>query len=289
MSSKPRKQSVSGFYHVCQRGINKFDIFEDDADRAFFTDRMCRYAKEYGIEIHSWVLMSDHFHLLLRSGFKELSAMMRTLGSVYARYFNRRHERSGPLYEGRFYSVCVETEPQLLSTVRYIHRNPVHHEKTALYGNFRWSSYREYVNASPTTCKLEFVLNLFGSVTELVRFHREPHDSERHPDIGTMGPMRDDEARWRANKALDVAGYRIEVSHIGTLPRDLRNKAIVHVKRSVRCSLRQIQRLTSIAYCAIRRAVESMSLEPNAKQVRCSGGILAPYTSVTIEGAEKSD
>lgn len=264
MSSKPRKQSVSGFYHVCQRGINRFDIFEDDADREFFVNRMCRYANEHGIEIHSWALMSDHFHLLLKSGFKELSDMMRTLGSVYARYFNRRHERSGPLYEGRFYSVCIESDPQLLATVRYIHRNPVRHEETALYGSYRWSSYREYTSASPSTCKLDFVLNLFGSVAELMRFHKEERDEERFPDIGTMGPMHDDEARWRANEALDTAGYKIEVSQIGTLSRTLRDEAIACIKRSVHCSLRQIQRLTSIAYCTIRHAVESTDLIPDA-------------------------
>ena len=263
MSSKPRKQSASGFYHVCQRGINQFDIFEDDIDREFFVHRLCRYAKEYGIEIHSWVLMSDHFHLLLKSEFKELSALMRTLGSVYARYFNRRHERSGPLYEGRFYSVCVESDPQLLATVRYIHRNPIHHEENALYGNYRWSSYREYIGASPSTCKLDLVLNLFGSVAELVRFHREARDEERYPDVGTMGPMRDDEARWRANRALITAGYEIKVSQIGTLSHALRDEAIACIKQSVRCSMRQIQRLTSIAYCTIRRVVESMNLAPS--------------------------
>lgn len=255
MATKPRERSMSGFYHVFHRGVSLFDIFEDNEDREFYLERLVQYASETGVEIHAWCLMSNHTHLLLRADRERLSEMMRKLGSVYARFFNRRHGRSGPLFEGRFGSVCVETDAQLLSVVRYIHRNPVHHGGHALMEGYRWSSYNEYASSSPKTCEIDFTLDLFGGVAQLVGFHKEERDRERHLDIGTVGPMSDDEARVRADQALADAGFDINVSKIGSLPRKMRDRAIACVKRVVGCSFRQLQRLTAVAYTAIRNAV----------------------------------
>lgn len=255
MATKPRERSSSGFYHVFQRGVNQFDIFEDDVDRSFYLDRLKKYSAEIGVEVHAWCLMSNHTHLLLKASHESLSALMRIIGSVYAKFFNCRHSRSGPLFEGRFCSVCIESDAQFMSVVRYIHRNPVHHDESALFGTYSWSSYGEYLTASPSLCVLDLALSLFGSIGELARFHRDWDGRERHLDIDTRGRMGDDEARTRANVALKDVGIDVPVSSIGTLRRQLRDKAIKHVKRAVGCSLRQIQRLTSIAYSAIQKAI----------------------------------
>lgn len=255
MASKPREISESGFYHVFHRGVNRFDLFEDDEDREFYLERLARYAAEVGAEIHAWCLMSNHTHLLLRANHKTLSALMRKLGSVYARRFNRRHGRSGPLFEGRFSSVPVKTDAQLLSVVRYIHRNPVHHQEQKLYESYPWSSYGEYIAAAPGLCELGFILNMFGSLEKFVRFHEEERDCERQLDIGTVGRMLDDEARERANQVLAEADYGVTISNVGSLPRQIRDEAIEYVGRVIGCSLRQLQRLTAIAYSAIRSAV----------------------------------
>jgi len=257
MSTKPRERSASGFYHVYQRGVCLFDIFEDDVDRDFYLERLRRYCGEIGVEIHAWCLMSNHTHILLKGSLEALSAMMRKLGSMFARFFNARHKRSGPLFEGRFCSVCVETDEQYMNVMRYIHRNPVHHEEAALCGSYPWSSYGEHVAAAPVTCEVAFALSVFGSVDAFVRFHGERDgDHTRHLDVGTSGPMGDDEARRRADDALAEAGFGVPASHIGTLPHKVRDQAIAAVKSAVGCSLRQLQRLTAIAYSAIRRAVE---------------------------------
>lgn len=257
MATKPRECSESGFYHVFQRGVNQFDIFERNSDRRFFLRRLVRYASEYDVEIHAWCLMSNHTHLLVRAGYNELSALMRKIGSVYARYFNRAHSRSGPLFEGRFGSVCVNTDAQFMGVMRYIHRNPVHHEERTLLGDYPWSSYAEYLSASPGICKLDFAMSLFGGVEEFTRFHEAERDHERYLDIGTTGPMRDAEARWRANRVLEDAGFGVPVSHVGRLPRKRRDMALFRVRRTVGCSLRQLQRLTAVAYSTIRAAVET--------------------------------
>lgn len=255
MATRPRERSESGFYHVFQRGVSLFDIFEDDEDREFYLNRLKRYAAEFDVDIHAWCLMSNHTHLLLKSDFDALSSMMRKLGACYARRFNFRHKRSGPLFEGRFGSKPINTDIQFLSVVRYIHRNPVFHEESAALGDYPWSSYGEYVTAAPQICKLALALELTGSVEQFIRFHEGFDDFERHLDIGMCGRMSDDEARIRADRALANAGFDVSAMHIGLLPQKLRNKAIVHVKKIVGCSLRQLQRLTAIAYSAIRLAV----------------------------------
>ena len=267
MATKPRKQSESGFYHVFQRGVNHFDIFEDDEDRRFFLNRLARYAKELNVEIHAWCLMSNHTHLLLRAGPKELPALMRKIGAVYARKFNMRHGRSGPLFEGRYGSVGIETESQLMTTIRYIHRNPSLHNESVTVTDYPWSSYSEYANASPVLCQLKLGLELFGGVDELIRLHAGQNsfadDCDRHLDIETCGPMGDDEARRRANLVLAEEGLGVTVSQIGALPRDKRNHALACIKRLVGCSLRQIQRLTAIAYSAIRGVIGCESEIPD--------------------------
>lgn len=255
MATKKRECSESGFYHVYQRGVCLFDIFEDDADREFFLKRMTRYFDELGVEIHAWCLMSNHVHLLLKADLEELSAAMRKLESVYVRRFNRRHMRSGPLFEGRFCSVCVKTDEQYMNTMRYIHRNPVRHEAATLCGSYKWTSYGEHVAASPDTCVVKLAMSLFESVENFIRMHGESDvDRERYLDVGTSGPMRDDEARAKADAALKLHGFRVGVTRIGTLPQAVRDRAIACVKRSVGCSLRQLQRLTAIAYSVIRKA-----------------------------------
>jgi len=256
MATKKRELSASGFYHVYQRGVSLFDIFEDDVDREFYLERLQKYCKELDVELHAWCFMSNHTHLLLKASPDALSAVMRKLGSVYARFFNYRHKRSGPLFEGRFCSTPIETDGQYMNVIRYVHRNPVVHEEAALNG-YLWSSYAEHVAATPTTCVVSFALSLFGDVDAFVRFHADREgDKHRYLDVGTSGPMKDDEARRRADEALAESGFSVTASHIGTLPRNLRDRAIATVKKLVGCSLRQLQRLTAIAYSAIRRAVE---------------------------------
>ncbi|MBO4352160.1 MAG: transposase [Eggerthellaceae bacterium] len=259
MATKPRARSESGFYHVFQRGVCLFDIFEDDDDRDYYLAKLTQYAGELGAEIHAWCLMSNHVHLLLRAKHEALSVLMRKLGSVYARHFNARHCRSGPLFEGRFGSVCIETDSQFMAVVRYIHRNPSFHDENVAVENYQWSSYGQYSASVPKTCKTDFALSLFGGIDRFRSFHEPRRDQktlhERMMDIGTSGPMKDDEARCRANAALESAGFSVSVSQIGTLSRDQRDKALAYVRRMIGCSLRQLQRLTALAYSVIRQAV----------------------------------
>ena len=259
---KPRQVSATGFYHVMQRGVNLFDIFENDEDRRRYVGLLQETAAQEEIIVRAWCLMSNHVHLLLQGDISNLSAMMRKLGSRYARYFNIRHGRIGHLFEDRFASVCIESDAQYLTVVRYIHSNPIVHQENARCEEYPWSSYGEYLSGNASVAETDLALDMLGGVEGFVRFHHQDiADGVRHLDIHTLGRLTDDEARGKANAALQDAGFAVNVGLIGRLPRRLRDKALLVVKSVVGCSLRQLQRLTAIAYSAIRSAMIGASAE----------------------------
>ncbi len=107
------------------RGIDKSKIFKDDQDKAKFLERLGQNVLEADCSVYAWVLMDNHVHLLFRSGRQGISAVMRKLLTWYAQYFNRRHRRTGHLFQNRYKSILCEEEAYLLALVRYIHLNPV--------------------------------------------------------------------------------------------------------------------------------------------------------------------
>jgi len=111
--------------HVIVRGIERRDIFLDDNDRTLFVDRFSSLLVETGMECLAWSLLTNHFHLLLRCRQMELSRFMRRLLTGYAVNFNRRHCRSGHLFQNRYKSIICEEETYLLELIRYIHLNPL--------------------------------------------------------------------------------------------------------------------------------------------------------------------
>lgn len=129
--------------HVIQRGNNRQVCFTTEQDYVTYTAWLAAYAKRCRVDIHAWVMMSNHVHLLCtprREG--SLSQMMQSLGRCYVRYFNREYHRSGTLWEGRYRSCLVQENTYLLEVYRYIELNPVRAEMVASPCDYRWSSYQ---------------------------------------------------------------------------------------------------------------------------------------------------
>ncbi len=112
-------------HHVIIRGLERGSIVLDDKDRKLFTDRMGLLAKESGTSIYAFALMTNHAHILLKSGPGGLSTYMRRLLTGYAQYFNRRHKRAGHLFQNRYKSIICEEEAYFDKLVAYIHLNPL--------------------------------------------------------------------------------------------------------------------------------------------------------------------
>lgn len=125
MPRQPRLDSPGLLQHVMARGIEGREIFKDDQDRTSFLDRFATILDETQTQCYAWALIPNHFHLLLRTGPTPLSKVMRRLMTGYAVTFNKRHKRSGHLFQNRYKSIVCEEDPYLLELIRYIHLNPV--------------------------------------------------------------------------------------------------------------------------------------------------------------------
>lgn len=125
MPRKSRIDAPGAIHHVIIRGIGRSLIFRDSQDYRNFISRLARLLNETTTSCYAWALMKNHAHLLLRSGSSPLTSFMRRLLTGYAQQFNRRHNRSGHLFQNRYKSFLCEEDPYLLELVRYIHLNPI--------------------------------------------------------------------------------------------------------------------------------------------------------------------
>lgn len=131
--------------HVSNIGVDGEDIFGLDADRERFIARLDVVVERFDVEVHAIALMSNHFHALLYSPLSDISEAMKDLQGPYARYYNWRTSRKGPLFVPRFWATAVTSDAQLIQTVRYIHRNPIDIAGTELLTTYRWSSLPAYL------------------------------------------------------------------------------------------------------------------------------------------------
>jgi REP element-mobilizing transposase RayT len=125
MPRQARLDVPGALHHIMVRGNNRAKIFSDDQDRTRFLDRLGKTVEEAQCSVYAWVLMDNHIHLLFRSGEKGISAVMRKVLTWYALYHNRRHQRTGHLFENRYKSILCEEDRYLLALIQYIHLNPV--------------------------------------------------------------------------------------------------------------------------------------------------------------------
>jgi len=145
MARLPRL-SVAGYpHHLIQRGNNRQPIFTTDEDRRTLLAMLGQYASENKVAVHAYVLMDNHFHLLVTPASDDaVPRMMQAMGRRYVRYFNDHHGRSGTLWEGRYRSSLIQTDTYLLACMAYLDLNPVRAGMVAHPQDFPWSSYGHY-------------------------------------------------------------------------------------------------------------------------------------------------
>ncbi len=163
--SRPLRIEIEGaFYHVTARGNEKRPIFLVEGDFARFLGSLERIHERYGVLIHSYILMTNHYHLLLETPRGSLSAALHDLNTAYTNYFNRRHDRIGHLFQGRYRGILVDKDNYLLELSRYIHLNPVRAQMVRRPEAYRWSSYSSYLSPRypPEWLRREDVLGQMG-------------------------------------------------------------------------------------------------------------------------------
>jgi putative transposase len=143
MARTPRYSIPGQPHHVIQRGNNRMTIFTAEDDFHFFYDSLRTSSTRFACQIHAYVFMTNHVHLLLTPpDARAMGTMMLSLGRRYAGYFNRRYARTGTLFEGRYRASVIDSDSYLLSCYRYIEENPVRAGLARDPSAYRWSSYR---------------------------------------------------------------------------------------------------------------------------------------------------
>jgi len=171
MPRRPRIDFPDGVYHVTNRGVDRRNIVIDDHDRWNWQDRLAEAAQRFGWRVFAYALLNNHFHLFLRTPEPNLSDGMHDFQGAFAGDFNRRHSRTGHLFQGRFHAVIVEFEPHALVLSRYVHLNSVRAGLATIPDTFQWSSFPAYMNPAraPDWLDWQTVLSDFGGTASQAR------------------------------------------------------------------------------------------------------------------------
>ena len=200
MARPLRIEYPGAIYHITSRGNARLPVFEEDRDRRQFLLILEEVVKRYNWLCHAYCLMENHYHLLVETVDGNLSQGMRHLNGVYTQAFNRRHNRVGHVFQGRFKSVLVEQDSYLLELCRYVVLNPVRAGMVKHPGTYKWSSYR-YTSGlvkAPPFLKVEWILSQFG---------KKPREAQqeyrRFVQAGMRGP-----SPWEELKAQCILGSK---------------------------------------------------------------------------------
>jgi len=170
-----RIEFEGALYHVLSRGNERREIFFGDDDRRRFLDTLGDMAQRFEIEVFAYVLMGNHYHLLLRTARANLSRAMQWLGVTYTNRLNAMHSRSGHLFQGRFKNMLVQNDAYLLQLSYYIHRNPLRAKMVERLADYRWSSYRAYAYGQPPPewLNTELILSQLVNAKDRHKAYRE--------------------------------------------------------------------------------------------------------------------
>src|SRR5258706_13467348 len=241
--SRPLRLEYSGaVWHVTSRGNDRQKIFGDDADREIFISLLGRTVDLFRWRLHAYVLMGNHYHLLVETPEPTLSRGMRQLNGLYTQRFNRRHRRVGHLFQGRFKAILVDKDAHLLELGRYVVLNPVRAALRKSAAAWIWSSYRATagIENAPAWLETRATLESFGSsrsraiekyrafVSEGRRGGYDPWESlEGQIFLGGETFRREAEARLKEMNISD------EVPAAQRRPRKGANVSVDHVIRKV--------------------------------------------------------
>jgi putative transposase len=197
MPRHPRVHAEGLLYHVMARGNAGQKIFLGQSDYQAFIGALRTVRQRYPFSLYAYVLMSNHFHLLLEVHRFPTARILQSLLTGYARRFNKIHHRRGHLFEGRYKAIMCDRDSYLLELVRYIHLNPVRAKVVKRPGDWQWSGHKEYlgkekiglIDSGPVMGELRTAARYEAFVRDGAKVN---YRAEWHPGDGApfLGPER---------------------------------------------------------------------------------------------------
>ncbi len=299
MARQWRIEFPGALYHVLSRGNGRQNIFWSDKDRYLFLSLLEELSERFKVEIYAYVLMGNHYHLLLKTIDANLSRAMQWFGSCFTRKFNLINRQNGHLFQGRFKSIIVENDVYLSRLSCYIHRNPLRAGIVERLADYPWSSYRFYAykKKPPEWLITRTILDQLsgddrhrvyrvkvqqysdeeGSIWEDVkhgliyggqdfvidlkaRFLEEKKNAEL-PQRNSM--FREFDSEWLLKKASEIMGFNLEAARnskkIGAKEKDKRDLLIFLLWETGRLSNKEMGAHFGLTYSAISHRVKLMN------------------------------
>ena len=213
MPRQRRQKSSTDVYHVISRGNNKQHMLADDSDKRYYIGVMKKKAVKYSVEIYAYCVMSNHIHMIVKCDLKILSAYMKELNFDYAIYHNVKNGKCGHVFQGRFYSSCIETEAYLISCIRYIHNNPVRAYIVSDILDYPYSSAGEYFSEKHNCISdqiFKIIKERFPNKKEFYEFHNI-FDNQEFIDI------EDEKSEYDFQRIKFILNEFIEERNIATV------------------------------------------------------------------------
>ena len=299
MARQWRIEFPGALYHALSRGNARQNIFLSDDDHHLFLALLETLSERFNVEVYAYVLMGNHYHLLLKTIDANLSKAMQWFGTSYTRKFNLINNTSGHLFQGRFKSIIIENDAYLLRLSYYIHRNPLRAKIVARLAEYPWSSYRFYAykKKAPTWLNTNNILEQVSDADchKAYRSKVQKYSDEegsiwedvKHGFIyGSQDYVKGLKARFVQNKkdvelpqhnsmfnefdsalllgrASRFLNFNIEAARnaqrIGAGEKDKRDMLIYFLWKTGRLSNREIGTFFGLTYSAISRCVKTVS------------------------------
>lgn len=249
MPRSPRKRSESGVYHVMLRGINRQTIFESDEDKYEFLATLKKYVDSKKFVIYGYCLMDNHAHILIKELEDDISNSIKRISARYVFWYNKKYERCGHLFQERYKSEPVESDNYFLIALRYIHQNPIKAKICKEIIEYKWTSYREYMNRE-IIIDSEFCLALFSKdrdrAEELFVEYMNQKNKDTFPSFEDYVKLTDSEVLEK----IHSMGIK-STSEFQQLEKSKRNSFLIELKNTKGISLRQLSRITGVSKSVI--------------------------------------
>lgn len=189
------------YYHIYNRGNNGIDVFLEQENYYYFLRLYSKYITPIA-DTYAWCLLKNHFHFLIRlkepseineqeltysttekPKVVEPSRQFSHLFNAYTQAMNKRHKRTGSLFEKNFHRKLVTSERYFQNLIFYIHNNPVHHGFVKQMNLYPWSSYESVVSEKPTMLKRTEVQDIYGTKQDFIKYHGKPQNTNSIVDL----------------------------------------------------------------------------------------------------------
>jgi REP element-mobilizing transposase RayT len=250
MARRPRID-LPGYHHIVNRGVNRTNIFSSFEDKDKFIQILCKACRVYGVVVHDYCLMDNHYHLLIENSQMNLSLFMRQVNSNYAIYYNKKTKRTGHLWQGRYSSWYILKDDYLYRTLRYIEYNPIDAGMSSQVGEYPYTLGSVLLGKMdmPKCCRKSMLVEQYD-INTLADFLDKPLSAEEIKDLEMEKQKQIIKVK---DKAVSNKVKELDTYFDASMDKQTRNNAIIEAYKDgyTQASIAKVIGLSDAMVCMI--------------------------------------